>query len=181
MQWDEIEITIAKVEKFSRMGKCEIIYLKCGISKYLAFLPWTRRQVSSRRRRRSWQDSYYAIKSGGWLAKEKTCRVFRLVDKKKKKRPVYIRPLSTRASWQCSRTRKLRRFVHVGGIEGGGGEWCLRGCVYRYRFPSGRDNPLMQVQSSRLRPALRVTAHCCRRIVRKQHFRRSRWRQEKET
>lgn len=46
-----------------KVGKCDIIYLKWGISKYIAFLE--KRQVSSRRRRRSRQDSHYATKNGG--------------------------------------------------------------------------------------------------------------------
>lgn len=81
------------------------------------------------------------MKNGGWLT-EKTCRVFRLIDKKDIDNQ-YRRQLSTRASWQYSRTRKLHRLCTREGLFTWGG-----GCVYRYRFPSSRDNPLMQVQSS---------------------------------
>lgn len=51
--------------------------------------------------------------------------------------------------------------------------------VYRYRFPPGRDNPLTSVQPPSSPPPL-LKAHCCWSIVRKQHFRRSRWRQEED-
>jgi len=54
---------------------------------------------------------------------------------------------------------------------------------YRYRFPTDWDNPLTSVPSPPPPPAhllLPITAHCCWRIVRKQHFRRSRWRQEED-
>lgn len=77
------------------------------------------------------------MKNGGWLTEEKTFSV------SSTKKDQYRRQLSTRASWQYSRTRKLRRLCTCEGVFTWEGE-----CVYRYRFPSGRDNPLMQVQSS---------------------------------
>ena len=113
-------------------------------------------ELSSSPRRRSPTDSDYMLQS-----------VRRRVERREKKKRRERRGRRTALKIDDN---KRRGCIHESSIA-------KRRCVW-VSLSTVRDNPLYSGPDCRPRRSRRLWWHCCRRFVRKQHFRRSRWRQE---